>query len=203
MSVSAKLADRIYPITTWVPGRLGIWLRRCVVGVGFASCGSGVTIGLGVRVTGFANIRCGSAVSVDRHSALHAHHGILVIGNRVSVNTNTTLNAADGGRIELGDDILIAQNVVVRASNHRMDRIDVPISRQGHKGGVIRIRNGVWIAANAIVTADVEIGDDAVVSAGAVVTRDVKARTVVGGVPARMISHRGGANGNLMQEPIE
>lgn len=51
----------------------------------------------------------------------------------------------------------------------------------------IHIGKNVWIGANATVTAGVTIGDNAVVAAGAVVTKDVPADTVVGGVPARII----------------
>ena len=53
----------------------------------------------------------------------------------------------------------------------------------------IRIGKGVWIGANATVLAGVTIGDHAVVAAGAVVTKDVPARAIVGGVPARFIKY--------------
>jgi acetyltransferase-like isoleucine patch superfamily enzyme len=87
---------------------------------------------------------------------------------------------------------LIGQNVVIRAANHRYDDPFVPIHKQGWVGGNIAIGNDVWIAANAVILPGVTIGDGAVVAAGAVVTRNVPAFEVWGGVPASFIKRRGG-----------
>lgn len=55
------------------------------------------------------------------------------------------------------------------------------------------IGNGVWIGANVTILGGVNIGDGAVVAAGAVVTKDVPAKTLVGGVPAKIIKQLQGA----------
>lgn len=112
------------------------------------------------------------------------------IGNWVSVNTNVQIGAADSGEIIIGNDVLIGPNVVIRASNHVYDRVDIPIREQGHSGGKIVIEDDVWIAANAVVLPDVVIGKVAVVAAGAVVTSDVPPYQIVGGVPSKIIANR-------------
>jgi acetyltransferase-like isoleucine patch superfamily enzyme len=106
----------------------------------------------------------------------------LRFGRNVFVNHGCT--AMDLGGIEIGDDVMIGPNVHLISSGHPLD----PETRRSEiTTGPIRISRGVWIAANAMVLQDVVVGDDAVVAAGAVVTRDVPPRTLVAGVPARVV----------------
>jgi acetyltransferase-like isoleucine patch superfamily enzyme len=108
----------------------------------------------------------------------------------VSINSRVSIDASRGGRIIIGNDVLIGQNVVLRASNHLFSATDAAIVSQGHTGGEIVVEDDVWIGANVVIVPGVTIGAHAVVAAGAVVTHHVNAWTVVGGVPARVISHR-------------
>jgi acetyltransferase-like isoleucine patch superfamily enzyme len=179
-----------YSLVAWVPGRIGMYLRRFVVQCGAHEVGSGLCLDTGIRITGWGNISIGNNLRVLRLSALHAHNGKLRIGNNVSINVNSCINPADGGHVEIADDVLIAQNVVIRASDHRHDAIDRPINQQGHTGGEIHIEEGAWIGANAVITRDVRIGAHSIVGAGSVVTGNVAPFTVVGGVPARLICQR-------------
>jgi galactoside O-acetyltransferase len=161
-----------------------------VVQYGAQEVGAGLRLDTGIRITGWENISIGDNVSVMRLSALHAHNGKLRIGDNVSINVNSSITPADGGSVDIANDVLIAQNVVIRASDHRHDAIDRPINVQGHIGGEIHIEEGAWIGANAVVTRGVRIGAHAIVGAGAVVTRDVAPFTIVGGVPAKLIRRR-------------
>ncbi len=179
-----------YSLVSWVPTRIGVYLRRAVVRCGTAKVGSGLRLDTGIRITGWANIFLGNNVSMMRLGALHAHNGRLRIGNNVSINTNTCIASADGGGIEIADNVLIAQNVVIRAADHRHDDIDRPINQQGHVGGEIFIGEGAWIGANAVITKDVRIGSHAIVAAGSVVTKDIEPFTIVGGVPAKLLHSR-------------
>jgi galactoside O-acetyltransferase len=172
------------------PGRSGEILRRlCFVWQG-GKCGANASIGIGVELTGCPNISIGKNFIARRDAALHANQGSLQIGDNVAINSNTHLLAADGGRIVIGNDVIMAQNVVIRAADHRHTAIDVPIRYQGHEGGEIVIGDGVWIGANVVVTRDVRIGEHAIVAAGAVVTRDVEPFSIVGGVPAKLLRKR-------------
>lgn len=108
-------------------------------------------------------------------------------GKNITVGPGVFLNAGcrfqDQGGITIGAGSLIGHNVVLATLNHEMD----PRHRGDMHPAPIRIGQRVWIGANATVCPGVTIGDGAVVAAGAVVTRDVPANTVVGGVPARLI----------------
>lgn len=108
-------------------------------------------------------------------------------GKNITVGKNVFINAdcklQDQGGITIDDGALIGHGVVLATLNHDMD----PEKRQQLHPAPIHIGKRVWIGANATVTSGVTIGDNSVVAAGAVVTKDVPANTVVGGVPARKI----------------
>jgi maltose O-acetyltransferase len=94
----------------------------------------------------------------------------------------------DCAPIDIGDDVQIAPAVQLYTATHPLDPVERRSGIEGAKP--IRIGNNVWLGGGAIVLAGVTIGDDAVIGAGSVVTRDVPAGAVVVGNPARA---RGGA----------
>ena len=106
----------------------------------------------------------------------------LRFGRNVFVNHGCT--AMDFGGIDIGDDVMIGPNVQLISSGHPLD----PATRRSQiTTAPIRIGRGVWIAAGATVLQGVTVGDNAVVAAGAVVSKDVPPRTLVAGVPAQVI----------------
>ena len=105
----------------------------------------------------------------------------ITLGKGVFINEGCCFQ--DQGGIEIGDNVLIGQQVVIATLNHDL----APDKRANMIPAPVKIGNNVWIGAHATVLAGVTIGDNAVVAAGAVVTKDVPANTVVGGVPAKII----------------
>ena len=91
------------------------------------------------------------------------------------------------GPIKFGNNILVAQNVLISGLNHDFDDVTKPIVLQGFSKNEVLVEDGVWIGAGAIITAGVTIGQNAVVGAGSVVTKNVEAYTVVVGNPARIV----------------
>ena len=89
----------------------------------------------------------------------------------------------DQGGIFIGDGALIGHGVVLATLNHAM----APENRGTMIPAPIRIGRRVWIGASATVLPGVNIGENAVVAAGSVVTRDVPANAVVAGVPAKVV----------------
>lgn len=108
-------------------------------------------------------------------------------GKNIRLGKNVFINSGcrfqDQGGIIIGDGVLIGHNVVLATLNHDIN----PQKRSDMFPASIRIGNNVWIGAQATVLPGVTIGDGAIVAAGAVVSKDVPANVIVGGVPANII----------------
>ncbi|MDE6709634.1 MAG: sugar O-acetyltransferase [Oscillospiraceae bacterium] len=108
-------------------------------------------------------------------------------GKNIHVGKNVFINAGccfqDQGGITIGDGVLIGHQAVLATLNHDLD----PNNRQSMIPKPIVIGNNVWIGSHATILGGVTIGDNAVIAAGAVVTKDVPENTVAGGVPAKII----------------
>ncbi|MFI7587072.1 sugar O-acetyltransferase [Spongisporangium articulatum] len=110
-------------------------------------------------------------------------HGLHIrVGRNVFLNQNCTV--MDMAGVELGDDVMVGPNVQLITVAHGLRPAD---RRTRITGGPIRVGAGVWIAAGATVLLGVTIGENSVVAAGSVVTRDVPAGVLVAGVPARVV----------------
>lgn len=105
----------------------------------------------------------------------------ITIGKDVFINSGCHFQ--DQGGIEIGDGTLIGHNVVLATINHDLN----PKENRKNHYAPIKIGAHVWIGSNATILSGVTIGDYAVIAAGAVVTRDVPAMTIVGGVPAKVL----------------
>jgi acetyltransferase-like isoleucine patch superfamily enzyme len=104
------------------------------------------------------------------------------VGRNVFVNQNCTFY--DLGGLDIADDVMIGPNVSLITSGH-------PLEPSRRRAAVIAkpiaIERNVWIAAGATIIGGVTVGENSVVAAGSVVTRDVPPNTLVGGNPARVI----------------
>ena len=104
------------------------------------------------------------------------------VGRNVFVNQNCTFY--DLGGLDIRDDVLIGPNVSIITAVHPLE----PSKRRAATiGKPIVIEKNVWIAAGATIIGGVTVGENSVVAAGSVVTRDVPPNTLVGGNPARVI----------------
>lgn len=108
-------------------------------------------------------------------------------GKNITLGKNVFINSGccfqDQGGITIGDGSLIGHQVVLATLNHEY----AVSKRAGMRPAPIHIGQRVWIGAHATVLPGVTIGDGAIVAAGAVVTKDVPACTIVAGVPARVV----------------
>lgn len=190
-AIVAECWDWLTALVHAIPGRTGGLMRRLLYTAALAQCGSHLSVGRGAHIGCPRNIRVGNDVRLGKDGVLSAcDNAQIVIGNRFGANGNARIIADKGGRIVIGDAVMLGPNVVIRASNHSCDRTDVPMWDQGHVGGHIEIGDDVWIGANAVVVPDVCIGAHAIVAAGAVVTRDIPEYAIAAGVPARVIGDR-------------
>ena len=112
----------------------------------------------------------------------HTDYGMnITIGRNVFINSGCTFQ--DQGGIEIGDGALIGHQVSIATINHDLD----PEKRGSMEFHPVRIGRNVWIGDHASILPGVTVGDGSVIAAGAVVTKDVPAGVIVGGVPARII----------------
>ena len=111
-------------------------------------------------------------------------------GLNITIGSNVFINQGchfmDMGGITIGDDVMIGPKVNLVSSGH-------PVAPSERRNGIVSkpivIGNNVWIGAAATILPGVTIGDNAVIAAGAVVSRDVPADTLAAGVPARVLKH--------------
>jgi len=105
------------------------------------------------------------------------------IGKNVFINFDCVF--LDLGGITIEDDVLIAPKVSLLSEGHPVS----PNARQSLVPGHIHIKKNAWIGAGATILPGITVGENAVVAAGAVVSKDVPANTVVGGIPAKHIKN--------------
>jgi acetyltransferase-like isoleucine patch superfamily enzyme len=131
--------------------------------------GPGVTFAPNVSFRNAERITIGSGTHIGEYSTIWA-------GNSV-------------GRITFGEKCLLAPRVTVTASNYGIEQ-GTPVMDQPKIESDIVVGSGCWLGTDVVVLAGVTIGAGAIVAAGAVVTKDVPANAIVGGVPAKVIGTR-------------
>jgi len=140
-------------------------------------------------------IHVGKNSLVMHGSVLHVYnfrgipHSGIWIGDNSLIGEYNVIRGQGGVRI--GDRVYTSPMVQLLAVNHIFDDSSRPFVEQGITAQGITVEDDVWIGAGAIVTDGVRIGTGSVVAAGAVVTRDVPAHTVVAGSPARVVREVG------------
>lgn len=120
---------------------------------------------------------------IESFSCINNAVGDVVIGDKTRIGLHCTII----GPVTIGNNVNLAQGIVVTALNHNFTDCTKRIDEQGISTKEVTIGNDVWIGANATILPGVTIGRHCVVAAGSVVTKDVPDYTVVGGVPARVM----------------
>jgi acetyltransferase-like isoleucine patch superfamily enzyme len=120
---------------------------------------------------------------IESYSCINNAVGDVIIGDHTRIGIHNTII----GPVTIGDHVNLAQGITVTALNHNFSDTTKRIDEQSISTKHVTIEDDVWIGANAVILPGGTIGQHAVVAAGAVVTTDVPANTVVGGVPARII----------------
>ena len=127
--------------------------------------------------------KCGAKIRVKSGAeiALNA-----IVGNNSELGSNCIIQS----NVIIGDNVIMGPDVKIYSRNHKFDRLDVPIQKQGKEKLVTEIGNDVWLGANVIITAGNKIGNHTIIAAGSVVTKNVPDYAIVGGVPAKILKYR-------------
>ncbi len=199
-------------LASWVPGALGLLLRRVFYQRLLGSCGRNATFGRNVVLRHPHKIHLGDNVAVDDNCVLDAkgerNEGIR-IGSGVFIGRNTIVACKDGdlrledgvnisyncavfsgSQLRIGSNTLLAAYVYVIGGDHAHERTDVAVSQQQRLSAGIDIGSNCWLGAGARVLDGVTLGNDCIVGANSVVTRDAEPYTVVAGIPAKPIRDR-------------
>ena len=114
------------------------------------------------------------------------------IGERVIIPPGTLLSTCPNNNestITIEDDVLFGPNVSVYSSTHNFDNAEEPIKNQGYSVSKVVLQKGCWLGVNSVIMPGITIGENAVVGANSVVTKDVPNYAIVVGSPARIIKY--------------
>lgn len=149
---------------------------------------SAIQIGKEVHIGAFGEL------AVFAKSAFSPIAGSLHIGHRTQIGSSCNIRAC-GGQIEIGKNCLIAQHVSLIAANHAFQAgaiyRDLPWNSNRHG---ITLGDNVWLGAGVIVLPGCRIGENAIVAAGSVVTKNIPPNEIWGNIPARFMKRINNAN---------
>jgi acetyltransferase-like isoleucine patch superfamily enzyme len=206
------LYETVLLCTSWVPGALGLVLRKVAYPWLLGSVGRNVVFGQGVvlrhphkihlgddvvvddlvvldaKGTSNRGIRLGAGVFLGRGTILSCKDGDITLGDHVNIGFNSEIFS--GSDVTVGRYGLFAAYTYLVGGGHEFERADVPVVEQERRSRGIRLGDNVWLGAGAKVMDGVSIEGGVVVGAGAVVTQDLPANAVAVGVPARVVRTR-------------
>ncbi len=128
--------------------------------------------------------RCGAWVNIEKGTRF---------GDGLTIGNGSGLGAYSNvpSDVVIGENVMTGQELLIFTSNHRTDRLDIPMGSQGMtKSRTVVIGNDVWIGARVTILPGVHIGNGCVIGAGAVVTKDVPDYEIWGGNPAHFLKSR-------------
>ena len=131
----------------------------------------------------FNNFKLGSNSTIENFCTVNNGVGEVLIGYNTLIGMCNTVI----GPVSIGNNVILAQNIVISGLNHEYQDVTKPIHEQPVTTAKITVDDECWIGANAVITAGVTIGKHSVIAAGSVVTKDVPPFSVAVGNPARVI----------------
>lgn len=201
---------------SWVPGALGLVLRKFFYPTVLASVGRNVVFGQGVAIrhglkitiadnviiddgavldakgSSNAGIVIGADTIISRNVVLSCKNGDIEIGSHCTLGINTLVHAMQGSNVELGDDVLIgAFCYFIGSGPYATDDLELPFKKQGMLAqGGIQVASNVWFGSNVQIFDGVTIGTGSIIGASTVVNKNVADYAVVAGVPMKVIKSR-------------
>jgi acetyltransferase-like isoleucine patch superfamily enzyme len=206
------LHELVILLASWVPGALGLLLRKITYPWVLGAVGRNVVFGQGVVLRHPAKVRIGDNVTIDDLVVLDAKGTSNVgidIGDGVFLGRGTILSCKDGdivlgdhcnlgfhcevfsgSRVSVGRHGLFAAYVYLVGGGHEFERADVAVIEQARSSEGIVLGDNVWLGTGAKILDGVRVGSNVVVGANGVVTADLPDGAVAVGVPARVLRRR-------------
>lgn len=131
----------------------------------------------------FGIFSLGERSIIESYTTINNGVGSVEIGNDVTIGISNVII----GPVQIGNHVIMAQNIVVSGLNHGYEDVTVPIHQQTCTTKQIVIGDESWIGANVVIVAGVHIGKHAIVAAGSIVTKNVPDFSIVAGNPAKLI----------------
>lgn len=204
-------------LLSFIPGALGMALRKIFWPRMFGSCGKGTVFGYGVVVRQPGRVELGSSVVISEYCILDGRtsrdalsitvgdrtilsnnvmlsskDGSISIGSDVGINAQSIIQSTTGNSVVIGNDCVIGQRcLVIGGGNYDISDPDrlTRVSPIIDDGGVI-IEDNVWLGANVSVLGGVTVARGSVAGAGALLSRSVPPLSVCLGVPAQVVRKR-------------
>lgn len=136
-----------------------------------------------IDVLPFNNFSLGSYSTIEDFSTINNGVGEVIIGDRSRIGMSNVII----GPVYIGNDVILAQNIVMSGLNHGYEDVNVAPKYQKVTTSPIHIEDEVWIGANVSIVAGITIGKHSVIAAGSVVTKNIPAYSIAVGNPARVI----------------
>jgi acetyltransferase-like isoleucine patch superfamily enzyme len=157
--------------------------------------------GLELKIEPAGEIRFGRFVWIGDGTKIRCHEGAVEIGAKTVMGQECTISAYQ--HVRIGEECVIADRAMFIDFDHGIVEVERPIRLQGIYKRDVEVGNNVWIGYGACILRGVSVGDNSVIGTNSVVTKDVPANAVVGGIPARIIRMREAPQELRWERPVE
>jgi len=156
---------------------------------------------LELKIEPRGEIRFGRFVWIGDGTKIRCHEGVVEIEEKTVMGQECTISAYQ--RVRIGEQCVIADRAMFIDFDHGIVEVERPIRLQGIYKRDVEVGNNVWIGYGACILRGVSVGDNSVIGTNSVVTKDVPANAIVGGVPARIIRMREAPQDLRWKRPVE
>jgi acetyltransferase-like isoleucine patch superfamily enzyme len=157
--------------------------------------------GLELQIARGARVDFGRFVWLGDGTKVRCHEGLVEIGEKTVLGQECTISAYR--HVRIGAECVIADRAMFIDFDHGVVEVERPIRTQGIYMREVEVGSNVWIGYGACVLRGVRVGDNAIVGANSVVTKDVPANAVVAGIPAKVIRMREAPEHLRWERPVE
>jgi acetyltransferase-like isoleucine patch superfamily enzyme len=156
---------------------------------------------LEIEISPRGRVEFGRFVWLGDRTKIRCHEGLVEIGAKSVLGQECTISAYQ--HVRIGEECVIADRAMFIDFDHGVVEVERPIRQQGIYKRDVEVGSNVWIGYGACVLRGVRVGDNSVVGTNSVVTKDVPANAVVGGIPARVLRMREAPRELRWARPVE